>query len=113
MNNIGIKVKKMKIKNIWFEFEEWNEKIDVYDSNSDVIFELSDGSKWCATFFTYKNLYNLAEKNRKTGECLSGQYFYADKPIFISEMKKETIISAIEDIINSNENISDVFTKIG
>lgn len=40
----------MGITNIWYEFEHWSEAIDELDCNSDVIFELSDGSKWCATF---------------------------------------------------------------
>ena len=81
----------MEIKNIWFEFEVWEDGYNEDDENSDVCFELSDGTKWCATFITFQNLLSLSKKNQKTGECLSGQYFYADKPIFISKMNKELI----------------------
>ncbi|MDE6519547.1 MAG: hypothetical protein K2K91_03675 [Ruminococcus sp.] len=102
----------MEIKNIWFEFETWADGYNEYDANSDVYFELDDGTKWSATFFTYKNLFNLSKKNQLTGECLAGQYFYADKPIFISKMSKQLIISVLNDIIQTETDLSCVFTKI-
>lgn len=102
----------MEIKNIWYEFETWADGYDEYDENSDVVFELSDGTKWCATFFTYKNLLSISKKNQVTGEFLSGRYFLADKPVFISEMKKDTIISVLNDIIRTEKDLSRVFTRI-
>lgn len=102
----------MEIKNIWFEFETWADSYNEYDTNSDVHFELDDGTKWYATFFTYQNLFNLSKKNQLTGECLSGQYFYSDKPIFISKMSKQLIISVLNDIIQTETDLSCVFTKI-
>lgn len=107
----------MEIIDIWYEFEEWSEQIDVNDCNSDVVFQLSDGSKWCATFFTYQNLLTLSNKNQNTGEFLSGQYFYADKPIFISKMEKGIILAVINGIIkNDIENKIDllpyIFTRV-
>lgn len=102
----------MKITKIWFEFDEWANGYDEDDENADVHFELSDGSRWCAEFFTYRNLYSLSEKNRNTGENLSGQYFTADKPIFISVMNKELIISVLNDIIANYTDLSSVFTRI-
>ncbi|MCH5184520.1 MAG: hypothetical protein J1F64_00200 [Oscillospiraceae bacterium] len=102
----------MEIKNIWFEFEAWENGYDKDDTNSDACFELSDGTKWCASFFTYRNLSSLSKKNRVTGECLSGQYFYADKPIFISEMSKELIISVLNDIIQTETDLTCIFTKV-
>lgn len=102
----------MEIKNIWFEFEEWADGYDEYDENSDVHFELSDETKWCAAFYTYQNLLSISKKNQATGECLAGQYFYADKPIFISKMNKELIISTLNDIIKSEKDLSCVFTRV-
>ncbi len=98
----------MRIRNIWFEFEEWDSG---YDENTDVHFELDDGTRWCAQFFTYRNLLSLSEENRNTGECLCGSYFYAHKPIFISKINKEMITSVIEDIIRCEADLSAVFTK--
>lgn len=102
----------MKIQNLWFEFEAWANGYDETDENADVHFELEDGSKWCASFFTYQNLLSLAKKNQQTGENLSGQYFYADKPIFIAKMEKELIVSILNDIIQHEPDLSSVFTKI-
>ena len=102
----------MKITKIWFEFDEWSNKYDEEDANSDVHFELTDGSKWCASLYTYRNIFSLSEKNRNTGESLSGKYFIADKSIFISSLNKELIISVINDIIANETDLSSVFTKI-
>lgn len=102
----------MEIREIWFEFDEWSDRHDEDDSNADVCFELNDGTKWCASFFTYRNLLSLSEKNRTTGECLSGEYFYADKPIFVSKISKELIVSVLNDIIQTEKDLSCVFTKL-
>lgn len=103
----------MHIRNIWFEFEEWKDNYDENDENADVHFELDDGTKWCAEFFTYQNLISLSKKNQETGECLAGEYFYADKPIFISKMNKELISSVLNDIIKTAPDLEAVFTRTG
>lgn len=102
----------MEIRSIWFEFDEWADCYDEYDENFDVHFELSNGTKWCATFITYQNLISISKKNQLTGEYLSGRYFYADKPIFISKINKQLIISVLNDIIQTEKDLSYVFTKI-
>ena len=102
----------MMITKIWFEFDEWADKHNEYDENADVNFELTDGSKWSASIYTFQNIFSLSEKNRNTGENLSGKYFIADKPVFISAMNKELIISVLNDIIANETDLSSVFTKI-
>ena len=102
----------MTINNLWYGFEQWSDGFSIDDENSDVIFELSDGTKWSAFFITYQNLLSLSKKNQKTGECLEGQYFYADKPIFISKMSKELILAVLQDIIQSESDLTSVFTRI-
>ena len=86
------------------------ERYNIYDYNIDVIFELSDGSCWSATFFTYENLLSLRKRYQETGECLAGKYFYADKPIFISKIDKELIKDVIKDILYKGG--TDAFTKL-
>lgn len=103
---------KKIIENIWFEFEEWAGGYDENDGNAIVHFELNDGTKWCAEFFTYQNLVSLSNKNKETGECLSGAYFYVDKPIFILKMNKELILSVLNEIIKTEPDLDDVFEKI-
>ena len=66
------------IKTIWIESEDKGPIIggQLYtDDNSDVIVTTADGKKYVATFVTYDNVKTLTEKNKKTGELLSGKYF--------------------------------------
>lgn len=89
------------IKKIWYEFLMWENTFDPSDCNSDVIFELDDGSKWAATFFTYKNIETLREKNQSTGECLHGTYFCATDMVLISEISVETIKAVLQEMLLS------------
>lgn len=95
-------MKNVCIQKIWYEFMELQDAIDRFDCNSDVIFELSDGSKWSATFFTYKNIETLRKKNEQSGECLDGTYFCAADMILISEMSEEIIRAVLEEILSEN-----------
>lgn len=38
----------MIIKNVWYESDQWSNEYSIDDVNSDVMFELSDGTKWSA-----------------------------------------------------------------
>lgn len=91
------------IKSIWFEFLESQDSIDRFDSNSDVVFELNDGSRWGATFFTYQNIETLRKKNQQSGECLNGSYFCAEAMILVSEMSKEVIGAVLQEMLSSGE----------
>jgi hypothetical protein len=44
---------------IWIEAEQWSEgEWNVYDDNTDAIVTFKDGSRWVASFNTYKNIYS-------------------------------------------------------
>lgn len=87
------------IKSIWYEFDNWSDSLDVEDSNSDVIFELEDGCKWVASFFTYKNIETLRKKNQSTGECLCGKFYCSSDMILILTMSKELIQQVIQQMV--------------
>ena len=87
------------IDKIWIEISDTQGSINYSDCNSDVIFELNDGSKWMATFFTYKNIETLRRKNQLTGECLNGTYFCATDMILISEMSEKVIRSVLQEML--------------
>ncbi len=99
------------IKKVWYEFLETQSPFDCFDCNSDVIFELSDGSKWVATFFTYKNIETLRKKNQLSGECLNGTYFCATDMILISEMSDKIIKTVLDEML-SHDEIEIYCTKI-
>ena len=96
-------MKKASIEKIWFEFLETKNLVDRFDCNSDVIFELNDGSKWVATFFTYQNIETLRRKNQLSGECLNGIYFCATDMILVAEMSEGSRQSAVQELLLMNE----------
>ena len=69
------------------------------DDNTDVIVTFSDDTKYVATFFTYDNVKTLTEKNKKTGELLSGKYFWASDMILVDRIDRDTIENVIDDLI--------------
>ncbi len=91
------------IEKIWYEFLETQSPLDRFDCNSDVIFELNDGSRWVATFFTYKNIETLRKKHQLSGECLNGTYFCATDMILISEMSEEIIKAVLNELLLHDE----------
>ncbi len=85
---------------VWIEAENWAPgewKPD--DDNTDVIVTWDDGSRWLASFISYQNVQTLTEKNKKTGECLSGAYFWMSDMILIDEVSRHRIEDIIHDLI--------------
>ncbi|GFN33979.1 hypothetical protein [Paenibacillus xylaniclasticus] len=80
---------------IWIEAEQWEGGWNPYDDNTDVIVTFEDGSRWVASFFTYKNVQSLVEKNRHTGECLHGKYLWSSDMILVDECSRERIEEVI------------------
>lgn len=93
---------RKSIQSIWCEFQAIQEPLDPLDCNSDVLFELDDGSRWCATFFTYRNIETLRKKNQSTGECLYGTYFCAPEMILVSEMSEEVVARVLQELLASD-----------
>ena len=90
------------IKTIWIESEDKGPIIGGQlhtDDNSDVIVTLSDDKRYVATFFTYDNIRTLTEKNKRTGECLSGKYFWASDMILVDRVDRDTIEKVVYDLI--------------
>ncbi|NEW04650.1 DUF4935 domain-containing protein [Paenibacillus sp. SYP-B3998] len=82
---------------LWIEAENWAEgEWDEFDSNTDVIVHFPDASKWIASFFTYKNINTLVEKNIISGECLHGRYYWSSDLILIQKCSR----NLIEEVVN-------------
>jgi hypothetical protein len=103
---------RIGIKEIWLEAEQWADgEWDLHDDNSDVIVTFENSEKWVASFFTYRNVHSLVEKNKLSGECLSGAYFWATDMILVDELSRSRVESVIKDLIRENE-FEKVFDKI-
>jgi len=91
------------MKEIWIEAEEWSSDYDIFDENTDVIVKLEDETKWVASFFTYKNILSLKNKNEATSECLNGKYFWASDMLLIEEISRETITKVVTQLLTNGE----------
>jgi hypothetical protein len=91
---------EQQIHTIWIEAEEWAPgEWNPQDDNTDVIVTLEDGSRWVATFFTYRNVQTLTDKNKTTGECLAGTYFWSSNMILIDEVSRQRIEEVIGELL--------------
>jgi hypothetical protein len=89
---------------IWIEAEHWAEgEWNIHDDNTDAIITFEDGSRWVASFFTYKNIQTLKEKNQRTGECLQGKYFWGSDMVVVDECSRNCIEEVVEHLIKQNE----------
>jgi hypothetical protein len=97
---------------IWIEAEEWAPgEWRPEDSNTDAIVTWEDGSRWVASFFSYKNIQTLTKKNKRTGECLSGAYFWSSDMILIDQVSRQRIEEVIDHLLNEGE-FEVVFTRL-
>jgi hypothetical protein len=102
------------ISNIWIENEHsLNSEFEnsETDNNSDVRVTFKNGSEYVATFFTYKNIETLRQKNRITGECLIGSYFWASDMIIVDNISRYEIEKIINQLIQDDE-FDSVFKKL-
>jgi hypothetical protein len=94
----------LKVAKITLESDYWEEgSWDPHDVNSDVFVTLEDGSVWIASFFTYTNLESLIAKNRKTGEWLSGRYFWSSDMVFVDVFTRARVAEVIDEMIANLE----------
>jgi hypothetical protein len=54
-------------------------------------------------FITYRNIQTLFDKNRETGECARGLYFWGTNMIIVHDLKRETIEQSIAGLIDEGE----------
>lgn len=85
---------------IWIEAEQWAPgQWTPADDNSDVVVTFDDGDRWVATFFTYRNIVSLSEKNTGTGENLGGRYLAATDMILVDEVTRPRIEEVVANLL--------------
>jgi hypothetical protein len=96
---------------VWIEVEAWAPGAwTPADANTDVTVTFGDGSSWVASFFSYANIQTLTEKNRRTGECLAGAYFWASDMILVDEASRPRIEEVVHYLLEEGE-FESVFTR--
>ncbi len=81
------------------------------DDNVDVEVHFDNGEKYASTFFTIQNIKSLFEKNKITGECSGGLYFWASDMIIVEKITEDTICATIKNLIQE-DMFRTVFFKI-
>lgn len=95
---------------VGIEAEHWEPgEWDPSNDNTDVSVTFADGAQWAATFFTYANIARLTEKNRRTGECMSGAYFWAKDMLLVDEVTRERIEAVVAQLL-SEGTFPDIFS---
>lgn len=80
-----------------------HEKVNPVDDNVDVFVYFADGRKYVATFFTVANIQSIMRKDRATGECAGGLYFWASDMIVVERLDRETVERTVADLMRSGE----------
>ena len=89
---------------IWIEAEEWIAgSWTPDDADTDVIVTREDGSRWVASFFSYKHIETFTKKNKRTGECLAGAYFWSSDMVLIDEVSRQRIEEVVEHLIKEDD----------
>ena len=89
---------------IWIEAEEWPADQWTPDgSDTDVIVSWEAGDRWVASFISYKHIKTLTDKNKQTGEHLSGAYFWTSDMILIDEVSRQRIEAVIHELISTHD----------
>ncbi len=89
---------------VWIEAEYWVPGTwTPDDANTDVIVTREDGSRWGAAFVSYHNVQTLTEKNKRTGENLSGAYFWVSDMILVDEVSRQRIEEVVHDLISEGD----------
>ncbi|BFT72515.1 hypothetical protein [Paenibacillus sp. P36] len=89
---------------IWIEAELWPlGSWDCNDVNTDVIVVFPDRSKWIASFFTYKNIETLRQKNIQSGECMNGSFFWTSDMVLIDLLSRERIEELVDHLMRQDK----------
>lgn len=89
---------------LWIESEACDTfNCDISNDNTDVVVTFENNDRWMASFFTYNNIQKMVEKNKCTGECLNGKYFWSSDMILVDEVSRTRIEEVIEHLLNEND----------
>ncbi len=105
---------KATIKEIWIGSEIKGPIVGgtlEMNDNTDVFVTFTDNTRFVASFFTYENIEHLRQKNKRTGECLTGRYFWSSDMIIIDKINRKEITEIIHHLIKEDE-FEWVFDKV-
>jgi hypothetical protein len=85
-----------------------SEELNAKNDNVDVEVRFKNGELYTASFFTIENIASLFEKNKGTGECLSGLYFSSSDMVIVKIITFENIVNIVNGLIKE-KSLFDLF----
>jgi hypothetical protein len=82
------------------------------NDNVDVFVNFKNGDVYTATFFTLRNIETIFQRNKETGECGSGRYFYCTDMILVESLTPEIIFETVKNLIKEGE-LNEAFKFLG
>ena len=64
---------------------------------------MPSGQKWAGTLGTLEAIRLQLERYEKSGECLSGAYFWTSDLVVLQANNVETAVDALDDLVQSGE----------
>ena len=81
------------------------------EGNIDIEIQVSNGDVYALTFFSVDDLLTQFRKNKVTGECRNGTYFWATDMIIVETLSEEVIQQTIQSLIEEDE-LKDIGSKL-
>lgn len=94
-----LKVKKVLLTSDFVSSDDEHKE----SGNTDVVVVLENGKKYIASFFSYKYVNEITQKNVKSGEYMHGDYFWDKNMILVKECTLKTIEPVIQNLIEEGE----------
>ena len=96
----------LEIENIVIESETRGPVIGgtlYYDDNSDVEVHFSNGDRYWATLFTFRNIQVLVDRHSHSGECLGGKYFWSRNMLLVTDLRPDTVKQIVHHLVGTGE----------
>ncbi|MDX1671512.1 MAG: hypothetical protein R3211_04170 [Balneolaceae bacterium] len=88
-----------------------DDSVDLKNMNTDIIVSLKNGDKYVASFISYNCLYETIEKNKRTGEFLSGRYYWMKNMVLVQNLYEGNVRQIINHLI-ADGDFQIIFEKI-
>lgn len=83
---------------------------EIDDVDMWVIFD--SGERWSGTIYTLDNVRRTMDRNRQTGECLHGRYFYVWDGLIVRDPGISGMVEVVDELVRSGSYRS-VFRDVG
>ena len=94
----------MKDFSVWISAEEWAPREwQPANDATDVVVTLPDGTRWTATFCSYRYVETLRAKYASDGKCLGGRYQWMANMVLVEDTSRATTEAVIQDLLGTGE----------